>query len=114
VENRLNGKEITAILATAAELVAIVPIAMTLTAGSLLAQIVALVIISAIVMLCAAIVAVLLQALIQIFRDEIFPTETTSLSLAADGSVDGGTLQPFTRRFSRGSAVYDATFQWNA
>ena len=114
LESRLNGKQLTAIFASAAELVAIVPIGIALAGGQALAMVISFIVISAVVVLAAAVVAALLLALIQLFRDEIFPTQATSLSLGADGSVDGGSIAPFTKRFSRQVAVYDATFAWQA
>jgi hypothetical protein len=114
LENRLDKKQIVALFATAAELVAIVPIGMAIASGGLLTQIIAFIVISAVVMVAAAIVATLLLALVQIFRDEIFPTQTTSLSVGATGAVDAGTTAPFDRRFSRSIAVYDGTFAWQA
>ena len=114
LENRLNNKQLVAIFATAAELVAIVPIGMAIASGALLTEIVAFVVISAVVVLAAAIVAALLLGLFHLFRDEIFPTQATSLSIGAAGAVDGGTVAPFTKRFSRQVAVYDGTFAWQA
>lgn len=66
----------------------------------------------ALVMLCAAVVAALILAVVHLFRDEIFPTQATALSLDAAGGVNGGTVQPIPLRFSRQVAVYDAEFQW--
>lgn len=114
LENRLNGKQLTAIFASAAELVAIVPIGIALAGGQILAMVIGFIVVSAVVVLAAAVVAALLLALIQLFRDEIFPTQATSLSLGADGAVDAGSVEPFTKRFSRQVAVYDGAFQWQA
>ena len=112
LENRLNGKQLSAIFGSAAALVAAVPLGMYLAGGELLFEIIVFIILSGLIVLAAAIVAALLLALIQLFRDEIFPTQTTSLSLGADGAVDAGTVEPFTRRFSRQIAVYDGIFEW--
>lgn len=83
LENRLNGKQLTAIFATAAGLVALYPIGEMIFFGSVtIAEIALFVAEIALVMLCAAVVAALILAVVHLFRDEIFPTQATALSLA--------------------------------
>ena len=112
LENRLNGKQLTAIFASATGLVVLVPAAMSITGAITLVVILNFILGMALVVLCAAVVAALILAIAHMFRDEIFATQVTSLSLDAAGGVNGGTVQPIPLRFSRQVAVYDAEFQW--
>jgi hypothetical protein len=113
VENRLNGKQFTALFSSAAALVAIYPVgAAIFETGVMLATVTGFLVAIGLIMLAAAIVAALLLGLFHLFRDEIFATQTTALALDAAGAVEGGTTDPIQLRFSRSVAVYDAEIEW--
>jgi hypothetical protein len=114
VENRLNGKQFTALFSSAAALVAVYPVGAAIFGGAAvtLGTLATVLIILGLIMLLAAVVAALLLALFHLFRDEIFPTQSVALALDAAGAVEGGTTAPIDLRFSRNVAVYDAQIQF--